>query len=147
MCFLAPRMYFVGALPGAHGVLPGFHGVLPSISIDYSRLLGCAFYRAAQRRKRSKKTDVDEVDDLEDNYEKLLGKKNSLSAASKFDTKSLLPTKCKELGVVRRSIQVPKKTGLLVICCTVHMVVPSLSLFSSRLSLILLDDCSVLVWR
>jgi len=76
--------------------------------------LGCSLYSVARSRKRSKKTDEGEVDEsLEDNYEKLLGKRNSVNAASKFDTKPLLPTKCKEMGVVRRSIQVPKKAGLL----------------------------------
>jgi hypothetical protein len=72
----------------------------------------CHLCRSTRERKRKKKTDDDDGDDaLEDNYEKNLEKRNNASSNNKCEVKNLLPTKCKERGIIRRTIEVPRPPG------------------------------------
>lgn len=54
----------------------------------------------------------DVSDAIENNYEKTWEKRNQSNSTVNFDTKALLPTKCKERGVIRLTVEVPRPDGM-----------------------------------
>jgi len=61
--------------------------------------------RKGGRRKRSS----DDGSNLEDDYEQRLSKRKHDDDDSDVEVRSLLPIKCKQMGVIRRTIEIKKR--------------------------------------
>jgi len=60
--------------------------------------------RKDRRRKRS-----DDEHKIEEDYEQHLSKRRRGSDDNDVEVRSLLPIKCKEMGVIRRTVQIRKR--------------------------------------
>jgi len=63
---------------------------------------------SSERKDRRRKRSDDELK-IEEDYEQHLSKRRRGSDDNDVEVRSLLPIKCKEMGVIRRTVQICKR--------------------------------------
>ena len=63
---------------------------------------------SSERKDRRRKRSDDELK-IEEDYEQHLSKRRRGSDDNDVEVRSLLPIKCKEMGVIRRTVQIRKR--------------------------------------